>query len=551
MGDLLQIHAQIQISGLSRDGYLMSEVLRLCALSPFGSLDYARNLLYRVENPISSSWNHVIRGYSGSGSPKEAILVYLAMRKNEKKPTYLTFPFLFKACAALSALEEGRQIQVEIVKHGLDSDVYVQNTLIHFYGCCRQVVYARKVFDFMSLRTVSSWNSILTACVENLKYGDSIVLFNRMRVCEFEPDEATLVILLSAFTELGNLSLGKWIHSQVIVKGFSMTCRLGTALVDMYSKCGALGFAGLVFERMSERNVWTWSAIILGHAGLVDEGYQFFNDMEHVHGIKPMMTHYGAMVDILARSGHLVEAYRFIETMPIEADPVVWRTLLSACGIYDANGNSWVGTKVKERLLKMEPKRIGNLVMVANMYAEVGQWEAAAIVRRVMKDRGLKKMPGESSIELEGSIFRFYSGDDAHVDFDRLNWMLNAMNLHMNRTVMGYAIPVAVLLPGDCCTSLQAFFSVPLVPSQFFILFLHFSFPVFSLVFGMAFSGCLVHLFPDQSNWGIHERHPSSLAFLDCHDPSLPDFDHRHHDSHSCGLIHHLAAIFPSFSTVV
>ncbi|KAK9119251.1 hypothetical protein Scep_017344 [Stephania cephalantha] len=468
MRDLLQIHAQIQISGLSRDGYLMSEVLRLCALSPFGSLDYARNLLYRVENPIPSSWNHVIRGYSGSGSPKEAILVYLAMRKNGKKPTYLTFPFLFKACAALSALEEGRQIQVEIVKHGLDSDVYVQNTLIHFYGCCRQVVYARKVFDFMSLRTVSSWNSILTACVENLKYGDSIVLFNRMRVCEFEPDEATLVILLSAFTELGNLSLGKWIHSQVIVKGFSLNCRSGTALVDMYSKCGAMGFAGLVFERMSERNVWTWSAIILGlaqhglakkalelfaemkncpirpnyvtflgvlcacsHAGLVDEGYQFFHDMEHVHGIKPMMTHYGAMVDILARSGHLEEAYRFIETMPIEADPVVWRTLLSACGIYDANGNSWVGTKVKERLLKMEPKRIGNLVMVANMYAEVGQWEAAAVVRRVMKDRGLKKTPGESSIELEGSIFRFYSGDDAHVDFDRLNWMLNALNLHM------------------------------------------------------------------------------------------------------------------------
>jgi len=195
---------------------------------------------------------------------------------------------------------------------------------------------------------------------------DGIGYFLRMRGCGIEPDETAMVLMLSACAELGYLSLERWVHSQLVLRGMVLSCQLGTALVDMYAKSGALGYARIVFERMGKRNVWTCSAMILGlaqhgfaedalelfammnnnddlspnyvtylgdlcacsHAGLVDEGYQYFHDMEYVHGIKPMMTHCGAMVDILCRTGLLRQAYEFIQNMPIEPDPIVWRTLL-------------------------------------------------------------------------------------------------------------------------------------------------------------------------------------------------------------------------------
>ena len=339
----------------------------------------------------------------------------------------------------------------------------------NFYGSCKKVLDARKVFDEMGERSVVSWNAVLTACVESCWLGDAIGYFVKMMDFGFEPDETTMVVALSACVKLGNLSLGNWIHSQMIERGMVLNYQLGTALVDMYTKCGAVGYARLVFNTMKERNVWTWSAMILGlaqhgyatealklfstmmksssirpnyvtflgvlcacsHAGMVDDGCRYFNEMERVHRIKPMMIHYGAMVDILARAGHLKEAYNFITNMPIEPDPIVWRTLLSACSIHNADDVKEVQDEVRKRLLELEPKRSGNLVIIANMYAEVGMWDKAANVRRVMKDVGLKKIGGESSIELGGSIRRFYSRDDYHVDHEGTYELLDSLNLHM------------------------------------------------------------------------------------------------------------------------
>ncbi|XP_068304452.1 pentatricopeptide repeat-containing protein At2g36730-like [Pyrus communis] len=145
----------------------------------------------------------------------------------------------------------------------------------------------------------------------------------------------------------------------------------------------------------------------------MEDGYRYFNDMEHVHWITPMIVHYGAMVDILGRAGRLSEAYSFMMSMPLDPDPVIWRTLLSACTTHSAKDNKGVGNKVRDKLLELEPKRGGNLVMAANMFAEVGMWDKAANLRKVMKERRMKKMAGESCVELGGSVHKFFSGYDS------------------------------------------------------------------------------------------------------------------------------------------
>ncbi|CAK9162916.1 unnamed protein product [Ilex paraguariensis] len=469
LDQLFQIHAQILIAGLQKDEQIVDKIIQFCALHPSGSLNHARRAIKQSENQIPSSWNNLIRGYATKGdSPREAIWVFLAMRRSRTRPNELTYPFLFKASATFSGLKEGRQIHTDVLKHGVDDDVYVQNTVIHFYGSCKKIVDACRMFDEMLFRTLVSWNSIISSCVDNLWFYESIKYFVRMRNCGLKPDETTMVILLSACAELGNLNLGKWAHAQVIEKGLVVNCQLGTSLVDMYAKCGAVDYASLVFDATLERNVWTWSAMILGlaqhgfatkalelfrkmkknvvqpnyvtflgvlcacsHAGLVEDGHRFFHEMENVHGIKPMMIHYGAMVDVLGRAGHLKEAYNFIIDMPIKPDAIVWRTLLGACNIHDLNDYNRLGEKVREKLLELEPRRSGNFIMVANKYAEAGKWDKAAHVRSSISNRGLKKMAGESLIEVRGSIHRFFSGEDDQVDCDSISLLLDILNLHM------------------------------------------------------------------------------------------------------------------------
>ncbi|KAK7295372.1 hypothetical protein RJT34_18279 [Clitoria ternatea] len=469
INQLHQLQAQIHVSGLFQDPYLLSQLVYLSSLSPFKNLTHARSLVLHSSNPSPISWNILIRGYTTTDSPIHAFLVFRKMRQRGAMPNKLTFPFLLKCCALASALREGKQVHADVFKCGLDSDVYVGNNLVNFYGCCKRILDAKKVFDEMPARTVVSWNSVITACVENVWLRDGVGYFLRMRDCGFEPDETTMVLLLSVCAELGYLSLGRWVHSQVVLRGMVLGCRLGTALVDMYAKSGALGYARVVFKRMKERNVWTWSAMILGlaqhgfaeealvlfetmsknrdvcpnyvtylgvlcacsHAGMVNEGYQYFHDMECVHGIKPMMMHYGAMVDILGRAGLLREAYEFIQSMPVEPDPVVWRTLLSACTVHDVHDHTGVGDRVRNRLIQMEPRRGGNLIIVANMFAEVGKWEKVANLRRVIRDGGMKKVAGESCVDLGGSIYRFFAGYDNRPDLMPVYLLLDGLNLHL------------------------------------------------------------------------------------------------------------------------
>ncbi|XP_021680977.1 pentatricopeptide repeat-containing protein At2g36730 [Hevea brasiliensis] len=467
---LYQIHAQIQVSGLQQDNFLISQLIRFSSLSPSNHLSYAQSLLYHSVNSLPpSSWNILIRGYAATNTPREAIWVFHRMRKQGIRPNNLTFPFLLKACSTCFAIKEGKQVHLDLIKHGLDCDVYVNNNLVHFYGSCKKILDACKVFDQMCVRTVVSWNAVITSCVESLWMGDAIGYFVKMMDFGFEPDETTMVLMLAVCAEMGNLSLGRWIHSQVIQRGLVLNYQLGTALVDMYAKSGAICYARLVFDRVKEKNVWTWSAMILGlaqhgfakeglelflemmtsssirpnyvtflgvlcacsHAGLVDDGFQYFHEMEHRYKIKPMMVHYGAMVDILGRAGRLKEAYDFIMSMPFQPDPIVWRTLLSACNVHDVNNNNGVADKVRQKLLDLEPRRSGNFVMVANMYADAGMWEKAANFRRLMRDGGLKKKGGESCVELAGSIHRFFTGWDCHDDKESIYQLLVVLNLHM------------------------------------------------------------------------------------------------------------------------
>uniref|UniRef100_A0A5K1FLU9 Pentatricopeptide repeat-containing protein n=2 Tax=Nymphaea colorata TaxID=210225 RepID=A0A5K1FLU9_9MAGN len=459
MKQLKQIQAHVVVCGLLHDqqGFVLQELVRLCSLSPFGDLSHSLLLLNQTKNPRSSSWNCVIRGFSGSNTPIQSILAYSRMLRLSRKPNNLTFPFLFKACTNLRAVEGGQQIHAQLAKTLYATDIYSQNSLIHFYSSCGEMDDAAQVFDNMPSRTVVSWNSMIHGFIRNGYFDEGVHFFARMRFSDVEADEVTIVSLLSAAAKLGNVSLGKLVHCY-IERRLAMNVHLGTSLVDMYAKCGAVNVAKKLFDRISEKNVWTWSAMILGlavnsltedalqlfhemklvpvgpnyvtflgllcacsHSGLVKEGCEYFDLMRNEYGIEPTMIHYSAMVDLFGRCGQLDDAYNFIRNMPVEPDAVIWRTLLGACCIH---GNVRIGEKVSKELLEIEPDRCGNYVISSNMYAEAGLWEEVADIRKAMRSGRFKKMIGASTVELEGTVHTFMSGDNSHPSCKQIQEML-------------------------------------------------------------------------------------------------------------------------------
>ncbi|KAK4855520.1 hypothetical protein QYF36_008191 [Acer negundo] len=321
------------------------------------------------------------------------------------------------------------QMDLDLYLAGFDLDKYIGNTLLRMYAACNEIGLSRKVFDEMTVRDVVSWSSMLAGYVDCDSPLDAFRLFQQMKLANEKPNSVTLVSLLSACTSLLDVSAGESIHSYIIVNGMGLDVALGTALVEMYSKCGHVEKALVVFNSMSQKNLQSWTIMISGladnsqgkdsiplfmnmiqtgikpdsmsfttilsacsHLGLVEEGRHYFNEMVSKYNIKPAMEHYGCMVDLLGRAGLIEEALYIIRNMPMEPNSVIIRSLLGACRNHGQV--LCVDDSLKELLLKIEPDLGANYVLAASVSSLSGYWDTAADIMVSMKQKGLKKVPG-------------------------------------------------------------------------------------------------------------------------------------------------------------
>ncbi|KAL6195457.1 hypothetical protein ACLB2K_031076 [Fragaria x ananassa] len=330
-----------------------------------------------------------------------------------------------------------------------EKDVVSWTTMLDGYARMGNYDEARRVFGAMPSQDIAAWNVLISSYEQNSKPKEALAVFHELQKNKGpKPDEVTLVCTLAACSQLGAIDLGGWIHVYVKKQGMKLNCHLTTSLIDMYAKCGNLEKALEVFNSAETRDIFVWSAMIAAlamhgqgrdalhffskmleakvkpnavtftnilcacsHAGLVNEGITFFNQMERVYGVVPGIKHYACMVDILGRSGNLEEAAELIEKMPICPTPSVWGALLGAC---TRHGNVALAEKACSHLLDLDPRNHGAYVLLSNVYAKTGKWEAVSGLRKLMRDSGIKKEPGCSSIEIDGSVHEFLVGDNTH-----------------------------------------------------------------------------------------------------------------------------------------
>lgn len=438
----------------------------------------------------------MIRGFAEKNEPNKALSLYKRMCISNFLPNNYTFSFVLKACAELSDSLTGLVCHAQVIKLGWENYDFVLNGLIHCYASfdcigpaknlfdtsmnrdvitwtslingyvkSGQIFVARQLFDEMPQRNVVSWSAMITGYVQFGLFKEALELFNEMQICGMQPNHAGIVGALTACACLGALDQGRWIHAYVNRNGMELDRVLGTALIDMYSKCGCIDTARCVFEGMRNKDVFAFTSLISGLAnhdqgacaielfarmqnegvvpnevtficvlnacsrmGLVDEGLSIFSSMSEIYGIKPRVQHYGCLVDLLGRAGRLEEAKRVVKEMPLNPDNYVLGALLNACRVH---GDFELGKETVESLVKRSLDHGGVHVLLSNIYASAKQWEVVAKVRKGMEDKNVRKVPGCSLIEVDGLVCEFVYGERSHVLMEEIEFLLFVIDKHL------------------------------------------------------------------------------------------------------------------------
>ncbi|XP_072994932.1 pentatricopeptide repeat-containing protein At5g66520-like [Typha latifolia] len=491
---LNQIHAHLLVSGAIADPFAAAKLLSLVSLS--GDLDHSRFLFSHLPRRSTFLYNSLIKTHLEKDLFYESLSLYKQMLALGFSPNNYTFSFLLRACVGVSSLLDGKKFHAHIVRLGWESYDFVQNGLIHMYSSCGCVDSARKLFDQslskdvitwtamvhgyvksghisfaramfeqMPERNAVSWSTMITAYAQSGEFREALKLFNEMQVVGVCPNHAGIVGALSACGFLGALEQGKWIHAFVERNGMELDRILGTALIDMYAKCGYIETAWQVFDAMIERDVFAFTSMIsglsnhghskkavdlfdrmqvegvrpnevtficvlsaCGRMGLVEQGREIFKSMNEIYGIEPGVEHYGSLVDLLGRAGLFEEAKRIIKDMPMEPDSYVLGALLNACTVH---GNMELGRQMVESLAEFGLDHSGVHVLLSNMYASASRWEDVMKVRKRMEEKKVRKLPGCSMIEVDGMACEFVAGDRSHLQMEEILVIVKGMDKQM------------------------------------------------------------------------------------------------------------------------
>ncbi|PWA98750.1 pentatricopeptide repeat-containing protein [Artemisia annua] len=514
------IYACMVKNSFYQDCFMINQFVSACA--KFSHIGYATRVFTQMDDPNVFVYNAVIRACICCGSPVEALWFYIKMLTVQVWPTSYTFSSVVKGCALVG--ECGEAVHGHIWKFGFNSHVYVQTALIHLYSSLGKIFESRRVFDEMVERDVfvwtsmvsvlarsgemvsatrlfdempernfASWNSLIDGYArikdvesaeylfnkmpekdliswttmincysQNKLYQEALATFSDMISHGISPDEVTMATVISACAHIGAFDIGKKIHVFIKNHRFNIDFYIGSALIDMYAKCGSLDQSLLVFYKLYEKNLYCWNSVIDGlamhgyanealkmfnemvemnikpngvtfisvlsactHAGMVKEGRECFLSMIRDFNISPEIEHYGCIVDLLCKARLLEDALGMIRDMRMEPNAVIWGALLGGCKLQK---NLEIAQIVVNKLMILEPDNSGYYTLLGNMFAEANRWSEVAKLRSAMKYlRVEKKSPGSSWIEIHGKIHQFSASDKYHESSKEIYFLLDEL----------------------------------------------------------------------------------------------------------------------------
>ncbi|XP_074591198.1 pentatricopeptide repeat-containing protein At5g59600 [Curcuma longa] len=396
------LHAVALRSCLDHDAFVRSALIDMYCKC--GRVPDARRLFDATLNRDLVIWNAIVSGYAHHSAAEAALVLAVKMPPLGLKPDLVTWNALISGFAHQGENEMATELLRSMQSDGIEPDAF-------------------------------SWTSIISGLVFNFKYDKAFEIFIHMvKIARLQPSSITISNLLPACANAADLRRGKQIHGFALVAGIAEDLYVGSALIDMYTKCGLACEARKVFDDMPDRSTVSWNSMIFGyanegcckeaielfdrmgstgarpdhlsftaalsacsHGGMVELGKRLFHSMQVKHRIEPRMEHYACMVDMLGRAGELAEACDFIAEMPMEPDAFVWGALLAASRNHS---NIELAKLAASHLLKLEPESAGSCVLLSNALADAGRHRDAVQVKKLIKRRKLRTLMGRSWLEV-------------------------------------------------------------------------------------------------------------------------------------------------------
>lgn len=447
-----QCHGYVMKSGLVFHHYVRSALIDLYAKCH--DMEMAMQVLNAVPGYDVFSYNSILNGLLEHGYLREGVEVLSKMVSECMSWDTTTYVNAFGFCANLKNLKLGLQVHGQMLKNDVQIDAYICSAMINMYGKCEKISNARNVFDGLKTRNVVLWTAMLACYFQNGYYEEALSLYFKMEDEDIQPNEFTFAVLLNSAAGLSTLRHGDVLHALVEKSGFREHVIVGNALITMYAKVGIIEAAFKVFSNMIYRDTITWNAMICGyshhglgrealfvfqemlasnecpnyvtfvgvlsacgHLGLVQEGFYYLNQVMSKFEIKPGLEHYTCIVGLLSKAGLLDEAENFIRSTLVKWDVIAWRTLLNASLVHR---NYVFARRIAEYILKMYPDDAGTYTLLSNMNAKAKRWDGVSKIRKLMRERNIKKEPGVSWIEIKSATYVFVSEDNNHQESSQI-----------------------------------------------------------------------------------------------------------------------------------
>ncbi|XP_062115476.1 putative pentatricopeptide repeat-containing protein At5g37570 [Humulus lupulus] len=421
------LHGSVLRCGVECDAFVSTSLIDLYGKCK--EIGCARKLFDYLFEKNVVTWTAMVVGYVIAGDLGEARKLFDEMPQRN----VASWNAIIGGFVKLGDLGSARKIFEEMA----EKNVVSFTTLIDGYAKSGDMASARVLFDRAPYRDIVAWSALISGYAQNGQAREVVNIFIEMDSCNVKPDEFIMVSLMSACSQEGCLELAKWVDNHVTRSSVDLgQVHVLAALVDMNAKCGNIERAKNLFEQMPKHDLISYCSLMQGlsihgcgeqavslfhmmlneglipdevgfsviltacsRSGLVEDGRQLFHLMKNEYSIAPSQDHYACMVDLLSRSGRLKEAYEILSSMPMEPSSASWGALLGACKLHcDVE----LGELVASRLIELEPQNAGNYVLLSNIYAATDRWLDVSLVRRKMREKSVKKIPGRSWIRSHG-----------------------------------------------------------------------------------------------------------------------------------------------------
>ncbi|KAH7364964.1 hypothetical protein KP509_18G001000 [Ceratopteris richardii] len=359
-----KIHNEIARRGLVEKSIILCNAL-VDMYAKCGAFIKAERVL--MELPLTSvvAWNSLITGYIEQDQPEQSIICFGRMQQKGIAPNVVTFVCALKACGMMRAADMGEQIHDEIITQGLlINNIVLGNAIVDMYAKCGALSKAAEVFDTLLIRNVVTWSALIAGYAQQGQGQQALNCYEEMQQEGLSPNYITFLNILKACGSIPDVGRGKQVHDEIIEQGLTDDVAIGTALVDMYAKCGALSKAQEVLERLPSQNIISWNALIVGYLqqGKAEQALNCYKLIE-LRGLPPDSVTFGGilkacgslgtlelgeqvhqdisrqgllrtdiilgnmLVDMYARCGALRKAQKVLEEIPVR-DVVSWSTLI-------------------------------------------------------------------------------------------------------------------------------------------------------------------------------------------------------------------------------